>query len=321
MSKQHSVCRWKRAIHWTYKPPRSKLSSLSISAPCSASSPPPRTSNPSTDIPSLTNKIILITGGTAGIGKETALQLAHHSPAHLYLTARNPLRAEAAIRDIKAVVGADANITFLPLDLADLGSVKKASKRFLAAEERLDLLVNNAGIMGQEAGVTVDGFEKQFGTNHMGHALLTRLLLPVMQRTAASSSSFSLSQQQQEKEATDVRIITVSSSGHSNGPPEGIIFSTLKTPMESHNTFFRYGQSKAANILFAAELSRRYPAITSVSCHPGIIDTELSTPFKTGNGLKGIGFGLVVKLGLPEDEALGKKLWEWTERELGSRGY
>ena len=302
------------------------------------------TFDPSHDIPDLSGKVALVTGGNAGLGKETVLQLAKHQPSRLYLAARTASKAEAAIRDIRATVP-NANITFLQLDLASLKSVQEASDTFLASSDRLDILINNAGIMAQPEGLTTDGYELQFGTNHMGHALLTKRLLPVLQKTSQQPGS-------------DVRVVSLSSAGIRNAPPMGVDYSTIKTSMANHSTFTRYGQSKAANIIFASELARRYPTITSVSCHPGVIDTELSTPFKNSGGWKGLGFGLVVRLmgisladgaknqlwcatgngvisgrfylpvgavgagrGFPDDEALGKQLWEWTETELAKKGY
>ena len=300
--------------------------------------------DPSQGIPDLSGKAALVTGGNAGLGKETLIQLAKHNPSHLYLAARTPSKAESAIRDIKTIVP-NADVTFLQLDLANLQSVKQASDKFLASSDRLDLLINNAGIMAQPAGLTSEGYELQFGTNHMGHALLTKLLLPTLQRTAQQPGS-------------DVRVVYLSSAGYKNAPPEGIAFPALATSMEDSPTFMRYGQSKAANMLYASELARRYPDITSVSCHPGIIDTELSTAYRSGNGFKGRAFGLVLDLmgkslaegslnqlwcatgkgvvsgrfyfpvgvvnagrGFPENEELGKKLWDWTEEELGKKGY
>ena len=137
-----------------------------------------KTFDPSSDISDLSGKVALVTGGNAGLGKETVLQLANHSPSQLYLAARTQSKAEAAIRDIKATVP-NANITFLELDLASLKSVQRASETFLASSDRLDLLINNAGIMAQPEGLTTDGYELQFGTNHMGHALLTKRLLSI----------------------------------------------------------------------------------------------------------------------------------------------
>ncbi|KAL8647214.1 MAG: hypothetical protein Q9226_006526 [Calogaya cf. arnoldii] len=300
--------------------------------------------DPPNDIPDLSGKVGLITGGNTGLGKETILQLAKHNPAHLYLTARTPSEAEAAIHDIKTTVP-NANITFIQLDLANLTSVKEASDAFLASSDRLDLLINNAGILAQSAGLTAVGYELQFGTNHIGHALLTKLPLPVLQKTF-------------RQPAADVRIVCLSSNGYKKAPPGGIDFDAIKTEMAGVDTFPRYGQSKTDNILFASELARRYPSITSVSCHPGVIETELGTPFKTGNGIKGNILGLVLKVisvsrsegannqlwcatgkgvvsgrfyyrvgavdcgrGFPDNKTLGKQLWDRTENEMAQQGY
>lgn len=199
--------------------------------------------------------------------------------------------------------------------------------------------------MAQPDGLTSDGYEVQSGTNHVGHALLTKRLLPTLQKTSQQPGS-------------DVRVGSLSSAGHRSAPQSGIGFPAATTSMADYSTFERYGQSKAANILFASELARRHPGITSVSCHPGVIDTELSTAYRSGNGLKGRAFGLVLAIigkslsegaknqlwcatgrgvvsgrsyfpvgavhagrGFPDDKALGKWLWDWIEDELAKKGY
>ena len=216
--------------------------------------------NPEKDIPDLSGKVILVTGGNTGLGKETVLQLAKHNPSQIFLAARNPSKAEAAIADVKKVVPT-ANITFLPLDLTSLKSVDSAAKSFQSQSKRLDLLYNNAGIMAVPAATTQEGYEIQFGTNHIGHALLTKLLLPTMLKTA-------------EEPNADVRIINLSSMGHQMAPTKGIDFDNLS--LSNSSPWTRYGQSKLANILFAKELAKRYPTITSISVHPGIIKTDVS---------------------------------------------
>ena len=126
--------------------------------------------------------------------------------------------------------------------------------------------MNNAGIMAQPPGLTSDGYELQFGTNHMGHFLFTQRLLPLLQKTAAEPGS-------------DVRILNVTSDGHKFAPTGGFVPEKALTDMKEYNTFTRYGQSKLANILFTTELAKRYPRITSVSVHPGGVATGLAGPF------------------------------------------
>ena len=126
--------------------------------------------------------------------------------------------------------------------------------------------MNNAGIMAQPPGLTSDGYEVQFGTNHMGHFLFTQRLLPLLQKTAAEPGS-------------DVRIVNVTSDGHKFAPTGGFAPEKALSDMKEYNTFTRYGQSKLANILFTTELAKRYPRITSVSVHPGGVATGLAGPF------------------------------------------
>ena len=163
----------------------------------------------------------------------------------------------------------NANITFLELDLASLESVKKAADTFNAKSDKLDVLVNNAGVMALPASTTKEGYEIQFGTNHIGHFFFTKLLMPTLQRTAEGKG--------------DVRIVNLSSEGHRLPPKGGLVLKDARSNMASYNTWVRYGQSKLANILFTRELSRRYPAIKSVVLHPGGIDTGLSLGFQEAN--------------------------------------
>ncbi|KAK3348855.1 hypothetical protein B0T25DRAFT_546660 [Lasiosphaeria hispida] len=297
--------------------------------------------NAATDIPSLAGKVILVTGGNSGLGKEAILALAKYgSPALIWLAARSAERARAAIDDItKAAPG--VVIKALDLDLSSFDSIKAAARRVLAESDRLDILMLNAGIMATPAGLTKEGYEIQFGTNHVGHALLTKLLLPLLQKTLPVNP--------------DVRIIVISSVGHQLCPTGGILFDTLKTTQEQVNSLTRYGQSKLANLLFAAELARRYPQIKSVSVHPGPVNTNLAKPFvesnrvlgglikvvasaafnTPANGAKGQIWAAtapseavingeyytpVGKLNggtaLSKDAGLAAKLWEWTEKEL-----
>ncbi|KFX89325.1 hypothetical protein O988_08675, partial [Pseudogymnoascus sp. VKM F-3808] len=159
-------------------------------------------------IPSQSGKVILITGGNIGLGRETCRVLAAHQPRRIYLCARSAAKAEATIKELQEFQP-DAPLSFLPLDLADLESVQACARAFVEKEDRLDLVVCNAGIMAVPEGVTKEGYEMQFGTNYVGHALLVKLLLPVLQRTV-------------EIPGADVRVVTVSSLGHHLAPAEGV---------------------------------------------------------------------------------------------------
>ena len=164
----------------------------------------------------------------------------------------------------------------------------------MAAEKRLDILVLNAGIMATPAGLTEQGYEAQFGTNHVGHALLTKLLLPTLLSTA-------------EEPGADVRVVSLSSMGHTFSPPRrGIDFANLKSDMAGSLTFMRYGQSKLANILFAKEMARRYPVITTVAVHPGVVNTEL---YRNTQEWWGVGY-LVGAM----------REWMWTSVQEGAKG-
>lgn len=205
------------------------------------------------------------------------LSLVKHNAERIYVSGRNQKSAEAVIKQAREA-GSPTKLTFLPADLADLASVKAAADKVLAQEQRLDLLIANAGIMAKPPGLTQDGYELHFGTNHLGHALLIRKLLPLLQRTAA--------------QGWDTRVIILTSvafrmsprgggrggaGGGGGGEEGGIIFRELRTPMARTvlGSWLRYGQSKLANLVYAKELARRYPDITTVSVHPGVVPTDL----------------------------------------------
>ena len=193
--------------------------------------------DPATDIPDLSGKVIFVTGGTfrsitshllltrtctgnIGLGKETILQLSKHNPSHIYLSARNASKALSAISDIQSSFPSTSPpppITFIQCDLSSLPSVQSAAREFAAKEKRLDILILNAGIMAVPPAMTEQGYEIQFGTNHVGHTLLTKLLLPTLLRTA--------------EDGNDVRVVALSSIGHTGAPLSGILFDQLKSPM------------------------------------------------------------------------------------------
>ncbi|KAK2041458.1 retinol dehydrogenase [Colletotrichum somersetense] len=294
-----------------------------------------------TDIPDLSGKVILVTGGNIGLGKETIAQFSKHNPAHIYLAARNEAKARAAIEDIKKAVPNAAPITFLEIDLTSFESIKRAAKEFLSKSETLHILVNNAGIMAWPPGTTKEGYEIQFGTNHMGHALLTKLLLPTLKHTAKTSPD------------KDVRIVSLSSAAENWVPSDLYNFDDLKTDMASTGTWARYGASKVANIHHSRALAKRYPEIRCISVHPGAVNTNLSSgpvaswplikpvvgivswlAFSTvANGARnqiwasvspdaesGVFYWPVGVKGKDskhaKNEELSERLWEWTEKEL-----
>jgi len=298
--------------------------------------------SPDKDIPDLAGKVIIVTGGNGGLGKETILQLAKHNPSNIYLAARSQQKAKDAILDIKKVVP-EAKIEYLQLDLGSLASVQAAADRFLSRNDRLDILINNAGIMAGPMDTTKDGFEIQFGTNHVAHHLLTKLLLPTMLHTAETTK-------------TTPRIVALTSAAIQMAPEGGIIFDKEKLAKET--PWKRYGQAKLANLLHAKELAKRYPAITAVSVHPGTIQTGLWDQNKQMNMF--VRFGVNVLGGLwlksveegaknqlwaatapgvksgthyvpvgkadkgtayAQDAALATKLYDWTEKELKGLGY
>lgn len=203
--------------------------------------------------------------------------------------------------------------------------------------------------MASPYSTTKEGYEIQFGTNHMGHALLTKLLLPTLLDTASTHG--------------DARVVTLTSAGHAISVPGGLIFDQPK--LEQQGTWKRYGQSKLANLLFARELAERHPQLTSVSIHPGVIFTDLFQSLraniflKAGLWMYGLFFFLLPGhfksteggalnqtwaatvrkeelvngayykpvgvqsqgSGNAKDRGLQKKLWEWTEAELSRHGY
>ncbi|KIV85430.1 hypothetical protein PV11_01126 [Exophiala sideris] len=301
--------------------------------------------HPAKDIPDLSGKVILVTGGNNGLGKETILQLAKHNPHKIFMASRTESKARDAIASIKSQTSQNVDIEFLQLDLASLPSIKKAADQVAAHTDRLDILVLNAGIMAVPSAKTAAGQEIQLGTNHVGHFLLTKLLLPTLDNTV-------------KKYNPDVRIISLSSAAWQMAPSIDTIVSTNK--LIAQKPWTCYGASKAANIMFAAELARRYPQFTSASLHPGLIKTDLYTPNLEVNSIVRYGSLLMGGLmfqtieagalnqlwlaaGARKDEIKngqfytpvakvhsnkwatnakdGKRLWEWTEQELKNAGY
>jgi len=207
------------------------------------------------DVPDQSGRTILVTGANTGLGFETAKVLAAQG-ARVLLGCRSVDKANAAIDAIRVDVS-DANLDVVQLDQADLSSVRDAAAQ-VNEEARLDVLVNNAGIMMPPKEMTVDGFESQFGVNHLGTFALTSLLLGKLD------------------EQPDARVVVTSSIVHRGAK---IFFDDI-TAERRYRAQNRYGQSKLANLMFAFELDRRLRRARSstivVGCHPGIADTELA---------------------------------------------
>lgn len=283
----------------------------------------------------------LIFTGTSGLGAQSAINLAKHNASHIYISGRNAQSAEKIISQIRDS-GSKTEVKFIQCDLASLSSVKEAAEQFMSTSPQLDVLMCNAGIMAKPPSLTTDGYEVQFGTNHLGHALLIKKLLPLLEETSSSSG--------------DARIVILTSEGMFLHPKGGIVFDDLKTVQNfwAAGPWRRYGQSKLANMLYARELSRQYPNITSVSIHPGTVSTELVANSRfmdriliymtnLGNLLKpeegaynqvwaattprenlknGMYYEPVGKLAQKKldktarDDDLAKRLWKWTEDAL-----
>jgi len=208
------------------------------------------------DIGDLTGRVALVTGANSGLGYETAKALADHG-AHVILACRDDEKARRARDKMESELDC-CSLELLHLDLADLVSVRSAAEVTLAVHARLDLLVNNAGVMGTPYRLTADGFELQMATNHLGHFALTGLLLDRIVTTERS------------------RVVTVSSHLHRIGRlrPGGV------AGVGARNTWLSYGDSKLANLLFTAELSRRLAAAglgtLAVAAHPGWTRSNLA---------------------------------------------
>ena len=203
---------------------------------------------------SLAGKTVIITGANTGIGKITAIDMAKRQ-ARVIMACRSVERGERAVEEVRKASGS-TNVVFRQLDLASLTSVRRFSEHVLKEDPRIDILINNAGIMACPYWKTEDGFEMQFGVNHLGHFLLTNLLLDRL------------------KAAPAARIVNVSSLSYKRCT--GINFEDINSD-HSYHPRRAYSQSKLANILFTRSLAMRLEGtcVTANSLHPGVICTEL----------------------------------------------
>jgi retinol dehydrogenase-12 len=223
----------------------------------------------------LDGRTFLVTGANTGIGRAAAAALAARG-GRVYLGCRSPARGAAAVSQIRAVAG-PGSAELLPLDLADLDSVRACAAGFLARGEPLHVLVNNAGVAGRR-GLTRQGFELTFGINHLGHFALTTALLDCLLASAPS------------------RVVTVSSDSHYSAP--GIDWAALRRPARGITGLREYAVSKLCNVLFTQELARRLAGsgVTAYAVHPGTVASDIwrrvPWPFR----------GLVTRRMLPTDD-------------------
>lgn len=251
-------------------------------------SPPPITYNPATDIPDLSGKVILVTGGTAGIGQQTVLNLARYGhPSRIFFTGRSESRGAAVAAEAEAAAGPSTEVTFIASDVSSLAAVRRLAETVAAQADRLDVLVANAGVLLVANAPTADGYETAFATNSLGHALLVKLLLPLLRRTGGSKAVGAKT----GAAATDARVVFLSSSVNKVAPVlSGIRFDRLAgAGLASHaelvgspGAWERYGQSKLANALYARGLARRHGGdddggpVTFVAVHPGMVMTDMA---------------------------------------------
>ncbi|WP_426562941.1 oxidoreductase [Angustibacter sp. McL0619] len=219
----------------------------------------------SSDIGDLSGQVAVVTGANSGVGFEASVELARHG-AHVVLACRNAERGDEALRGLRARVSA-ASVELRQLDLADLASVRRFAAELLDARPRIDVLVNNAGVMApSERALSADGHELQLATNHLGHFALTGLLLGGLGAA---------------------RVVTVSSPAHRMGR---IDFDDLDGE-QSYKPWRAYGQSKLANLLFTMQLHRVAQAagldLVSVAAHPGWAATQLVSNGPAGAGWTG----------------------------------
>ncbi|KAL6824713.1 hypothetical protein J3E69DRAFT_381586 [Trichoderma sp. SZMC 28015] len=220
------------------------------------------------DMPNLSGYVTIVTGGNSGIGYETTLQLANRG-ARVYIASRSKTRVDAAIKAMKTG-NSGLDIHFLKLDLQDLQSIKTTTEEFSQKEPRLDILINNAGIMACPYELTKDGYELQWQTNFLGHHAFTMCLLPLLRSAAQSSHS-----------RDRVRIVNVSSDAAISMGPDSINYKdpNLADVKGVTASWKRYGHSKQASIIAAKAITDRYKAlgITAYSLHPGLIKSNLQS--------------------------------------------
>jgi len=208
-------------------------------------------------------KVVVITGGNAGIGKEAAAGLAARG-ADVVITARNAAKGQAALDEIERR-GGSGRVEVMALDLADFASIRSFAHDFLASHDRLDVLLENAGLVQSQRSTTAQGFETTFGVNHVGHFLLTDLLLDRLKASAPS------------------RVVIVASGAHKSARG-GLAFDDLQTERRKYHGMQVYSRTKLANVYFARELARRLAGtgVTVNALHPGFVASNFAREGDTG---------------------------------------
>ncbi len=247
----------------------------------------------------LTGRRALITGGSGGLGAETARALASKG-ARVVFTARNLDKAETVARAIREETKSDVSV--VPLELGSLSAVRENAASILDKHDAFDLLINNAAIMACPHGETADGFERQFGTNHLGHFLFTSLMMPALRR------------------GDRARIVNVSSRAHFISP---VHLDDLHFGNRAYHKWGAYGQSKTANVLFTVELERRFgpEGIHSFALHPGVIATDLTRHLEDDDHAmleKRVKSGVMTRKSIPAGAAT--QVYAATAPELEGRG-
>ena len=240
------------------------------------------------DVADMTGKTVVVTGGNSGIGKQTALALAR-AGARVKVTARDQARGEAAVTELRSDSGGEVELVVF--DLGDLAAVRAGAAELLARCDRIDVLVNNAGVVLSQRCESKDGFDATFAVNHLGPFLLTNLLLDRMKQSAPA------------------RIVTVASTAH-KGAPHGRDFNDLQTTAR-YRGMQVYSRSKLANIYFTTELARRLDgtAVTANGLHPGTVATGYGRDGDI-SGLLALGLKVSAPFFLtPEKGAARRSIW------------
>ncbi|MEM8877453.1 MAG: SDR family NAD(P)-dependent oxidoreductase [Pseudomonadota bacterium] len=245
----------------------------------------------------LAGKTVLITGGTSGLGAESARAISAKG-AHVIITGRTRAKAQKAADSIAGETG--GSVTAEELELGDLGSIRAFADRILAAHSRIDILINNAGVMACPYAQTNDGFELQFGSNHLGHFLMTKLLMPALGQGS--------------------RVVSLSSAAHQFAP---VFFNDIGFKHTDYEKWAAYGQSKTANALFAVGLNTRLKAkgAEAFAVHPGVIQTELARHMDEDDMARfaeGIESGAIPMKSVPQGAAT--QVYAATAPELSGKG-